>query len=318
MNRVIIIAGPTASGKTALAVELAKKYEGEVVSADSMQIYQSMNIGTAKPTVQEQKGIPHHLLDIVSPLEEFHVVKYQEAAKRCISEILERKKLPIVCGGTGQYINALLYNILYSETSADETFRKQLAEEARQFGNIHLWERLKEIDPAAAENLHPNNVKRVIRALEVYVLTGKRFSDCIEESLRQPSPFTFTGLYLDAERTWLYERINLRVDEMMEQGLLEETISLYQKGYLKGGTSSMGICYKELLPYVEQRLQGRADTLLLEQCIQRLKQATRNYAKRQMTWFKRVPELYPIPVAREVPFSAVLEKASFQIESSIL
>ena len=189
MKRVIVVAGPTASGKTSLAISLAKALNGEVVSADSMQIYQYMNIGTAKPTVEEMDGVPHHLLDFVSPLEAFDVVQYQKMAMEVIEDIFARGKQPILCGGTGLYINSLIYNLSYGETEADPIFREKMAEEAALHGNEALHARLREVDPKAAETIHPNNVKRVIRALEVYETTGKRFSEQLEASRQNPAPY---------------------------------------------------------------------------------------------------------------------------------
>ena len=287
MSKVYVVAGPTASGKTAYAIELAKKLNGEVVSADSMQVYKYMDIGTAKPTVEETEEIAHYMIDVISPLEEFNVVKYQAMARECIDDILRRGKVPIVCGGTGLYINSLLYNISYSETKSDSEFREQMMREYEEHGAEFLYDKLKNVDPDACENIHPNNVKRVIRALEVYENTGKLFSECVKESLGIPTPYEFECYFLNPERAVLYERINLRVDKMIERGLIEETEYLYKNGLLEGPTASMGICYKELLPYV------LGDKSLVE-CTDKLKQATRNYAKRQITWFKRNREMQEI------------------------
>lgn len=280
-DKVIVIAGPTASGKTSCAVERALRENGEVISADSMQIYKYMDIGTAKPTKEEMKGIKHHLIDFVHPLEEFNVVKYQTLAKECIKDVLKRGKRPIICGGTGLYINSVMYNIDYAETSCDEELRKKLYAEAEKYGAERLHGRLAEIDPKAAGSIHMNNVKRVVRAIEVYELTGKRFSQCVDESLQNPSEYEFEFIFLNPERELLYENINKRVDHMISMGLVEETAFLYEKGYLEGPTSSAGICYKEILPYIKGKEK-------LEACVQKLKQATRNYAKRQITWFKKV------------------------------
>lgn len=302
MKRVIVVAGPTASGKTSLAISLAKALNGEVVSADSMQIYQYMNIGTAKPTVEEMDGVPHHLLDFVSPLEAFDVVQYQKMAMEVIEDIFARGKQPILCGGTGLYINSLIYNLSYGETEADPVFREKMAKEAALYGNEVLHAKLREVDPKAAETIHPNNVKRVIRALEVYETTGKRFSEQLEASRQNPAPYDYVCIGLELPREYLYDRINKRVDLMLEAGLLEETRALLERGLLEGPTASMGICYKELLPYL------RGESTLLD-CAERLKQGTRNYAKRQMTWFKRIPEMQWVAVTPECNKAEIVEQA---------
>lgn len=302
MKRVIVVAGPTASGKTALAIALAKALNGEVVSADSMQIYQYMNIGTAKPTAEEMEGIPHHLLDFVSPLSAFDVVQYQQLALQKIKEILSRGKQPIVCGGTGLYINSLIYNLSYGEGDADPAFREKMAEAAAVYGNQYLHDKLQQVDPKAAASIHPNNVKRVIRALEVYETTGIRFSEQLEASRNNPAPYDYVCIGLDLPREYLYERIDKRVDIMLQEGLMEETKELMDKGLLEGPTASMGICYKELLPC----LRGEAS---LETCTEKLKQGTRNYAKRQMTWFRRIPTMHWISVGPSSTKAEILQTA---------
>lgn len=308
MKKVIVVAGPTASGKTALAIALAKELNGEVVSADSMQIYQYMNIGTAKPTAEEMDGIPHHLLDFVSPLDAFDVVQYQQLALEKIEEILSRGKQPIVCGGTGLYINSLIYNLSYGEGDADPVFRQKMAAEAEAHGNQYLHDKLQQVDPKAAASIHPNNVKRVIRALEVYETTGTRFSEQLEASKNNPVPYEYVCIGLDLPREYLYERIDKRVDIMLQEGLLEETKQLLEAGLLEGPTASMGICYKELLPY----LRGEAP---LEACAETLKQGTRNYAKRQMTWFRRIPSMHWISVQPTSTKAEILRDALCIINS---
>ena len=315
MKRVIVLAGPTASGKTALSIELARRYNGEIVSADSMQIYKEMDIGTAKPSKEEMQGIPHHMIDVVSPLEAFNVVKYKEMATAHIDDILKRGKTPIVCGGTGLYINSLLYNINYVEQNlSNEPYRQKLINEMAELGNGQLYNRLMQIDPEAAKNIHPNNLKRIIRALEVYEMTGKRFSEGIDESMKNPPQYDFVCLYLNMDRDYLYERINKRVEIMITEGLIEETAKLYKKGLLEGMTASMGICYKEMLPYVlkESEEDGEA---LLEKCVERLKQSTRNYAKRQITWFKKTKGMNFIDIGRETTKDEVLLHINFIITS---
>lgn len=276
---VIAVVGPTASGKTKLAIEICKKYDGEVVSADSMQIYRYMNIGTAKPSQEEMEGIPHHLMDFVAPGESFSVAKYVTLAKEVIQDIHSRGKVAVIAGGTGLYVDSLLSNIRFSESKGDEQLRQELSEIAVKQSPQALWDMLNEIDPDTAATLHPNNVWRIIRAIEVYRLTGKTMWQTQEESRRQPSPYKALLLGMNyRDRAKLYDRVNLRVDKMLEQGLLEETKQLLEMGFT--GTAHQAIGYKELMPYLE-------GVLPLEVCVDTLKQESRRYAKRQLTWFRR-------------------------------
>lgn len=299
MDNVIVIVGPTASGKTKLAIELALKHDGEVVSADSMQIYKKLDIGTAKPTKEEMKAIPHHLIDFLDPLDEFNVVQYQGMARQCIAEIIARGKMPILAGGTGFYINSVIYNTNFAENEKNDAFREKLAREAELYGNEYLHNKLKEVDPVAANNIHMNNVKRVIRALEVYEFTNKKFSEHIQGN-KIDATYNFIIIGLNLERDYLYNRINVRVEKMLEDGLLEETERLYESGYLEGKTSSAAIGHKELLPFIKGELP-------FDIALDSLKQATRNYAKRQMTWFRRIPEINWINID-----SSTKEKELFQ------
>lgn len=276
---LLVIAGPTASGKTWLAIELAKALGGEVVSADSMQIYRHMEIATAKPTKEEMDGVPHYLLDFLEPDHAaFSVADYTHLARAAITEITGRGNLPILCGGTGLYIQSVIDNIDFSGFSGDSKIRQRLQKDAETSGPEAMWKRLEKVDPELAQKLHPNNWGRVLRALEVYEATGIPMSIHQQRAKSKPSPYQLCMLGLRYhERERLYERINRRVDHMLEQGLLEEArkmISVY------GGTACQAIGYKELLPY----LQGESP---LEPCIEKLKQATRNYAKRQLCWFGR-------------------------------
>jgi len=283
MNKVIVIAGPTASGKTDLAIKLAHEINGEIISADSMQIYRGMDIGTAKPTMEERQGIPHYLIDIVDPDEEYSVAHFQRDAKNCIKEILNRGKVPIVAGGTGLYINSLVYNISFSETTADWEYRKQLEEIARDKGPEELHRFLQKVDPVSAEKIHPNNIKRVIRALEVFKTTGKPISQHQLESRTEKPEYEFKIFGLEMDRKILYERINKRVDKMMEMGLYEEVESLLEK-YSPDLVSLQGIGYKEIISAIKGEYS-------LEEAVEKIKLNTRHLAKRQITWFKKTENL---------------------------
>lgn len=277
---VIVVLGPTASGKTALSIELAKVYNGEIVSADSMQIYKGMDIATAKPTKEEMSNVPHHLIGFVDPDKRFSVAEYVETAKKVIFDVSSRGKMPIICGGTGLYINSLIDNIKFDDTSEDFKLREKYQRIAKENGNHYLWEKLRSVDEKAALGIHENNVTRVIRALEVYELSGKTISEAKDISRAEPSPFDayFIGLNF-SDRQMLYEKINKRVDKMIEIGLIEETKQAYSRNYSMK-TAHQAIGYKELIPYFE----GES---CLEACIDKIKQETRRYAKRQLTWFRR-------------------------------
>lgn len=278
--KVFAIVGPTAVGKTALAIKLAKKYNGEIISSDSMQIYRGMDIGTAKPTKDELLSVPHHLIDIKDPNENFSCADYQLLAKDIIEDIIKRGKTPIFCGGTGLYLDSVLKIPSFQETLKDESYRAYLEELANEKGVDFIHDMLKEIDPESAEAIHKNNLKRVIRALEIYKTTGKTKSELDRESKKIAPPYDSTVFFLCAkDRELLYKRIEDRVDIMLKEGLLEEAKNLYDNGFLKEDFTSFGaIGYKEFIPYFE----GAAS---LESCIDELKKSTRHYAKRQLTWF---------------------------------
>ena len=284
MDKVIVIAGPTATGKTDLAVELALKVGGEVISADSMQIYRKMNIGTAKPTIEERRGIPHHMIDIIDPDEEFSVAQFKSAADACIKEIVERGKVPIVAGGTGLYINSLVYNISFSDTISDWDYREQLKNLALEKGPLILHEMLEEVDPDSAASIHPNNVKRVIRALEVYKTTGRPISEHKEESRKNPPPYDYKIFGLEVSRDILYCRIEKRVDKMMDLGLYEEVENLLKSGYSPKLVSLQGIGYKEII----SPIKGKCS---LETAVENIKKGTRHLAKKQITWFNKTDGL---------------------------
>lgn len=280
-KNLIILTGPTAAGKTALSIRLAKVVGGEIISADSMQVYRHMDIGSAKVTSEEMEGVCHHLIDVLEPDEEFHVVKFQEMAKKAIKEIYDKGKIPILVGGTGFYIQSVLYDIDFTQTDEDEDFREQLENLAREKGNEFLFEKLRRIDPKACENLHPNNVKRVIRAIEFYEKSGgKRISEHNEEQHEKPSPYCYTYFVLTDDRAILYEKINRRVDNMLANGLVEEVKHLKEMGCSKDLVSMQGLGYKEILDYLE-------GACTLEDAVYRIKRDTRHFAKRQITWFKR-------------------------------
>ena len=279
MSKVIIIAGPTASGKTSLAIDICKKFNGEVISADSMQIYKGMDIATAKPSEQEKDGIPHHLIDILDPSEPFSVSQFKELCDRAIADVVSRGKLPVVAGGTGLYIDSLVNNTLFGEFSGDEEYRELLRTRAETEGTEALWNELSQVDPERAEKLSKNDQKRIIRALEVYHCTGKTLTEHESFSRTQKSEHDFLMLLLFFEdREALYDRINKRVDKMFEMGLEEEARRELTKNGLP--TAHQAIGYKELRPYFE-------GTATLEEVSESLKKSTRNYAKRQLTWFRR-------------------------------
>lgn len=277
---LLILTGPTAVGKTHLSIELAKRLNGSIISADSMQVYRYMDIGSAKIMPEEMEGVRHYLIDVLNPEEEFHVARFQEMAKAALEEIYREGKLPIVVGGTGFYIQALLKDVDFSGDRGQSLYRRELEEKARAEGPGPLHQMLKEADPASAEAIHPNNVKRVIRALEYYHETGLKISDHNASQMEKESPYTSAYFVLNDERSRLYRRIEQRVDQMMEQGLLEEVRALQAMGYHRGMVSMQGLGYKELLAY----LDGECS---LEEAIAVIKRDTRHFAKRQITWFKR-------------------------------
>lgn len=277
---LIIIGGPTACGKTGFSIKLAKEIGGEVISADSMQVYRYMDIGTAKVTPEEADGVPHYLIDEFDPDEEYNVMLFQQKAKGYMEEIWAKGKIPIVVGGTGFYINALLYDNEFTETDGDASFREACYKQAQEEGPEGLYEQLKEIDPVYAENVHANNVKRVTRALEYHHLTGQKFSEHNAEQKEKETPYHAAVIILTMDREKLYERIELRIDLMMEQGLLAEVKDLLDRGYTPDLVSMQGIGYKEFVPY----FNGECT---LEEAVTQLKTNTRRFAKRQLTWFRR-------------------------------
>lgn len=279
MEKVIVICGPTASGKTALGIELAKRINGEIISADSMQIYKDMDIGTAKPTKEEMQGIKHYLIDFVSPNERYSVAQYKNDATKAIKEILQKGKRPIVVGGTGLYIDSLIYGIEYNETKIDENYRKKLEQIANEKGLETLYNKALEIDPEATQKISKNDKKRIMRILEIYNSTGKTKTEMEIESRKKPVEYDYRVYAINWDRQELYNRINKRVDIMIEQGLIDEVKNI-QKKYDSFPTAMQGLGYKEVVEY----LNGNCTK---QEMIDKIKQETRRFAKRQLTWFRK-------------------------------
>ncbi len=278
MNKIIVIVGPTAVGKTYISVELAKKLNTEIISADSMQIYKGMNIGTAKITDEEKQGIIHHMIDIINPDEEYSVSEFKYDAEKIIDRLLSENRIPIIVGGSGLYVNSLIYDLDFGNTKSNKKLREYYTYYYKEHGEDALYDKLLKIDPVAAEKIHKNNIKRIIRALEVYDITGVKFSELNTDIRKKSNKYDCILIGLSMERKVLYERINQRVDEMLSNGLVDEVSSLIKKGYGKNLVSMRGIGYKEIIEYLE----GNTD---YEEAVNTLKQNTRRFAKRQYTWF---------------------------------
>ena len=279
--KVIVIVGPTASGKTALSIELAKKINGEIISCDSMQIYKDLNIGSAKPTIEEMQGIKHYLIDEVEPTQRFSVAEYKKRAEKAIEEIIKKGKIPIVVGGTGLYANSLIYGIEYNEIEYDEKYRNELMKLAQtEEGLESLFEKAQKIDPKAMEKISKNDKKRIVRILEIYNSTGKTKTEQEKESRKKEVKYDYKVFALNMERSVLYERINKRVDIMLEQGLIEEIKNILKK-YNEFPTAMQAIGYKEIVEYFN-------GDLTKQEAIEKIKQESRRYAKRQLTWFKKI------------------------------
>ncbi|MCR5278821.1 MAG: tRNA (adenosine(37)-N6)-dimethylallyltransferase MiaA [Lachnospiraceae bacterium] len=281
MNKLIVIAGPTAVGKSDVAIKLAKKIDGEIISADSMQVYRYMDIGSAKVTKGEMQGIPHHLIDVLDPHDAFNAAVFTKMADECIKDINARGKIPILTGGTGFYIRALVYGNDFSESNGEDTdLYEELEAKAREFGPDFLFDKLREVDPASCEIIHKNNVKRVVRALMFYKETGKPISLHNKELHENPPAYDFDFFVLTDDRSKLYERIDRRVDKMIDMGLVEEVMRLKDMGLTKNDNSMQGIGYKEILMYLDGEIT-------LPEAVEMIKTGSRHYAKRQITWFKR-------------------------------
>lgn len=281
---LVILTGPTAVGKTALSIALAKEIGGEIISADSMQVYRHMDIGSAKIMPAETEGVPHHLIDVLEPTEEFNVVVFQKLAKQAAAEIYSRGHIPIVVGGTGFYIQALVYDIDFTENDEDTALRRELEEQAHREGAEALYERLRAVDPESCESIHVHNIKRVIRAIEFYEKTGKKISVHNMEQRQNNAPYNFAYFVLNDDRERVYERINERVDLMMAQGLVEEVRALRESGCQRDMVAMQGLGYKELLSYMEGEISQ-------EEAVYLIKRDTRHFAKRQLTWFRREKEV---------------------------
>lgn len=277
--KVIVICGPTASGKTALSIELAKKINGEIVSADSMQIYKDMDIGTAKPSIEEMQYIKHYLLDFVSPDERYSVAQYKKDAKNAIKEIIAKGKTPIIVGGTGLYVDSLIYEIEYNDIELDENYRKELEYLIDIKGLEELYKKAVEIDPVAMEKISQNDKKRIMRILEIYKATGKTKTEQEIESRKNPVEYDYKVFAINWDREKLYQRINKRVDIMVEQGLIKEVENIVKK-YNKFPTAMQGLGYKEIVQYIEGNCTK-------DEMIEKIKMETRRYAKRQLTWFRK-------------------------------
>ncbi|MBQ2891091.1 MAG: tRNA (adenosine(37)-N6)-dimethylallyltransferase MiaA [Clostridia bacterium] len=300
-SKILAIAGPTASGKTALSIELAKRYNGEIVSCDSMQIYKGMNIGTAKPTEEEKQGIPHYMIDIISPNDNFSVAEYVNLAREYIDDILRRGKLPILTGGTGLYLDSVINNTKFSDAKEDADYRESLYDLAGKEGNGAVHKLLEEIDPLSAEKIHENNLRRVIRALEIYKTTGKTMTQVNIESERE-SLYDALIIGIDMDRELLYERINKRVDIMLDHGLLDEIKALMNKGFDKSSTAFQAIGYKEFISYFEGEIS-------FPEAVDKVKQESRRYAKRQMTWFRRNENINWIVLQNDYSYDKIVKNS---------
>ena len=290
MIPLVILTGPTAVGKTGLSIALAKAIGAEIINADSMQVYRGMDIGSAKITPEEMEGVPHHLIDILEPTQDFSVYDFQQAAKASIQDITGRGKIPLLVGGTGFYIQALLKDVDFNEEAVDGDYRAMLQRLAEE-EPLKLHQMLQEIDPAAAAKIHPNNLKRVMRALEFARVNGSAISEHNRQQKNKLSPYNFAYFVLERDRALLYARIDARVDAMMEAGLLEETERLRAEGLKEGMTAAHGLGYRELLRYLEGEY-------ILEEAVRLIKQNTRHYAKRQLTWFRREPDVIRLDADR--------------------
>ena len=281
-KKIIFIVGPTSVGKTKLSVDIAKEFSGEIISCDSMQIYKEMDIGSAKPTVEEMQEIKHYLVDFVSPEKRYSVSEYKEDASKAIEEIINKGKTPIIVGGTGLYLNSLIYNIQYNEMEVDLNYRRELEKEAEEYGLEGLYNRAKEIDPEAMEKVSANDKKRITRVLEIYNATGRNKTE-LEKKSRKEVPYNYLIFGINMERSILYDRINKRVDIMLEQGLIEEVKNLINK-YSNMPTAMQGLGYKEVKEFLDGNISK-------EEMIEKIKMETRRYAKRQITWFKRIENI---------------------------
>ncbi|MGG1612297.1 tRNA (adenosine(37)-N6)-dimethylallyltransferase MiaA [Paenibacillus phoenicis] len=299
--KLLVLLGPTAVGKTKLSIELARDLSCEIISGDSMQVYRGMDIGTAKITKEEMGGIPHHLIDVLDPDEPFSVALFQEWCRKLIPEITERGHLPIIVGGTGLYIESVCYEFQFTEAGADEEFRARQQAFAETYGVQALHAKLAEVDPKSAERLHPNDVRRVIRALEIFHITGETLSSQLEKQQKQ-SPYELCLIGLTMDRQMLYKRIERRIDEMLRLGLVDEVRGLLRKGYSRDAVSMQGLGYKEIVEHL-------VDGVPLEAAVEKLKRDTRRFAKRQLSWFRHMKDINWIDVGDGENFSGILAAA---------
>lgn len=300
--KLIVLLGPTSVGKTRLSLEIAQQFQCEIISGDSMQVYRGMDIGTAKATLDERRMIPHHLIDIREPDEPFSVTEFQDLARNAVKEILDRGHTPFIVGGTGLYIEAFCYGFEFSVGGMDERFRQDQSEYAEQHGIEALHNKLKRVDPESADRIHPNNQRRVIRALEIVHMTGQTMTQSLEAQKRQ-SPYELSLIGLAMDRELLYERIEQRIDIMLDQGLIQEVQVLLAKGYTKNMVAMQGLGYKEIIGYLE-------DAYSLAEAVALLKQSTRRYAKRQMSWFRHMKDIQWVDVTESANFYAHLNTIS--------
>ncbi|MFD0682486.1 MULTISPECIES: tRNA (adenosine(37)-N6)-dimethylallyltransferase MiaA [unclassified Paenibacillus] len=297
---LLVLVGPTAVGKTRLSLQLAADYGAEIISGDSMQVYRGMDIGTAKASLQEQQQVRHHLIDIHNPDHPFSVAEFQERASQLIFDIHGRGKLPFIVGGTGLYVESVCYDYQFSESGSDEAFRNEQAEFALTYGAEALLEKLRQIDPESAERLHANDQRRIIRALEIFHLTGERLSDRLKVQKKQ-SPYELCIIGLTMDRALLYKRIEERIDQMIDEGLVEEVEGLLKQGYGKQYISMQGLGYKEMIAYLQGELSWEASVELL-------KRDTRHFAKRQLSWFRHMKDIHWVDMSDLVNFSAHLDQ----------
>jgi len=309
-NKIIVIVGPTAVGKTYVSVELAKKLNSEIISADSMQIYKEMNIGTAKVTEEEKHGITHHMIDFINPDENYSVSDFKNDAENIIDNMILKNNIPIIVGGSGLYVNSLIYDLDFGKAKSDGKFRDYYTYYYKEHGEDALYEKLKKIDPESAEKIHKNNVKRVIRALEVYDITGKKFSELNTDIRKKSNKYDCILVGLSMDRKILYERINQRVDKMLSDGLVEEVRSLMEKGYEKHLVSMQGIGYKEIIEFLEGNIP-------LEEAVNILKRNTRRFAKRQYTWFLKDDNVKWFQIEDVKEIDMTLEKIYEYLSSQI-
>ncbi|PZD93742.1 tRNA (adenosine(37)-N6)-dimethylallyltransferase MiaA [Paenibacillus sambharensis] len=299
-NRLLVLIGPTAVGKTRYSLEIAKAWNAEIISGDSMQVYKGMDIGTAKLPLEEQEGIPHHMIDICEPEHPFSVAEFQERSRRLIEEISGRGRLPFIVGGTGLYVEAVCYNYVFSESGSDEAFREEMQLYAEENGAEALHSRLQDIDPVTAQRIHPNDIRRVIRALEVFHTTGTTMSEQLAGQKKE-SPYELCIIGLTMPREKLYDRVELRIDQMMEEGLVEEVKGLLEAGVPESAIALQGLGYKEIVPY----LKGETS---LDEAVYTLKRDTRHFAKRQLSWFRHMKGIHWVDVGDEQNFHGNLQE----------